>query len=364
MNASVKWWLGVVATVAAACGVRGGEISLEQAEKAVGNWVARGGGFGTFAGGSEISGKTWEDGETGAKLHVLRLGGNGFAVTTADDGLEPIVAFGDGVADWLDDEEHPFHALLKADLALRTGGGSMARKGVGSAAARAQWADLLGEGTPGTRAAGNGTVWISEVRHGAMLKTAWNQQKNTYGNYRYNLYLPYKSFLKAKQPREGTGTSGALVVDCQGDWQLRQREEGAVKTLWLESKHGSAKTMLAQVETATATVTNTWWDAYAGQDGTGGAWVTEVGTVGGEYEFRAFVNAGRAYWEEGKEGILRLWTAPCSAPEQKTLLAETETGGGDALETFGARRWRRGAIWTEGDETVACENGKVKRLGK
>ena len=333
MNASVKWWLGVAAAVAAACGARGGDISLEQAEKAVGNWVARGGGFGAFAGDGGVSGKTWEDGETGAKLHVLRLGGNGFAVTTADDGLEPIVAFGEGGADWLEDEGHPFHALLKADLAL------------------------------GTWVGGNGTGWISEVRHGAMLQTAWNQQKNTYGNYRYNLYLPYKTVAKAKQPRGGAGASGGLVVDRQGDWLLRQKGEGAAKTLWLESKHGTAKAMLARVETATATVTNTWWDAYAGPDGTGGAWVTEVGTVGGEHEFRAFVNAGRAYWEEGKEGMLRLWTAPCSSPEEKTLLAETETVGGD-VETFGARRWRRGAIWTEGDETVACENGKVKRLGK
>lgn len=49
---------------------------------------------------------------------------------------------------------------------------------------------MLGKRT-GARAAGNGQGIIQDIRHGAMLTTIWNQQKNTVGNYRYNMYLPY-----------------------------------------------------------------------------------------------------------------------------------------------------------------------------
>ena len=64
---------------------RGNEITVDQAETAVGNWIARGGAFGRLSGGGELTGETFVDSETGAKMHVVRVPSRGFAVTSADD---------------------------------------------------------------------------------------------------------------------------------------------------------------------------------------------------------------------------------------------------------------------------------------
>ena len=98
------------------------EITVEQAEVAVGNWIAKGGGFGKLTGGVGVSGKTLEDPDTGAKMHVVRVPGKGFVVTSADDGIEPIVLFSDGGdGELVAQEGNPAWDLLRWDLAARAG---------------------------------------------------------------------------------------------------------------------------------------------------------------------------------------------------------------------------------------------------
>jgi uncharacterized repeat protein (TIGR02543 family) len=156
---------------------------------------------------------------------------------------------------------------------------------------------------------------------------------------------------------------GETVVDRQGGWRLVQADEGSAKALYLETIGDGARTQLAAVETPSATVTNVYWDEYAGWDEASGkavgAEVERVDTVAGEYEFRAFVNGGQAYWEDEEGGTARLWTAPCKVPGAKKLLAQTAAAG--AGSAFGARPWRSGASWREDGKTVTSENGIVQR---
>ena len=98
-----------------------GEITLGQAEAAVGNWIAQGGGFGKLAGGGGVSGKTLEDFDTGAKMHFVRVLGKGFVVTSADDGIEPIILFSEGGnGEFVAEAGHPVWDLLRRDIAART----------------------------------------------------------------------------------------------------------------------------------------------------------------------------------------------------------------------------------------------------
>ena len=135
----------------------------------------------------------------------------------------------------------------------------------------------------------------------------------------------------------GTCPAAEMVLDRQGGWKVVQSDEGNVATLFLVQTSEETRTRLASVELPTATVTNSFWDEYAGWDeATGrpvGAMVTRVDTVGAEFRFQAFVNDGQVYWEDRTDGVARFWRAPCRAPDEKTLLAEeaTDEGGGQGV---------------------------------
>ena len=166
------------------------------------------------------------------------------------------------------------------------------------------------------------------------------------------------------------GTCPETVLDRQGDWEVVQADDGAVKTLFLEKSDGTARTPLARVEVPSATVTNVYWDEFAGwnaQSGKAvGGMVTNVETVAGEFTFRAFVNDGAVYWEDRADGVVRLWTVPCKAPETKTLLAASDAGDVWGTSAFGVEPWNRGAAWTEagpeGETMAVFENGATTRL--
>jgi hypothetical protein len=114
-----KWRLGFLGVLAWAGMAAGTEITLEQAETAVGNWIARGGAFGKLVGNAEVSGETFEDPDTGVRMHVVRIPGKGFAVTSADDGIEPIILFSEGDTDFIAEEGNPMWDLLRWDLEAR-----------------------------------------------------------------------------------------------------------------------------------------------------------------------------------------------------------------------------------------------------
>ena len=122
------------------------EVTLRQAETAVGNWIAQGGGFGKLAGGCGVFGKTLEDPDTGAKMHFVRVPGKGYVVTSADDGIEPVLLFSDGGdADFIAEEGRPVWDLLRWDIAARAAALTEERNGGrrSESSARAKWAALL-----------------------------------------------------------------------------------------------------------------------------------------------------------------------------------------------------------------------------
>ena len=173
-----KQWMGWVAAVTVAGSAVAAEITLEQAETAVGNWIARGGAFGKLAGQAEVAGETFVDSDTGAKMHVVRVPGKGFAVTSADDGIEPIILFSDGDGAFVAEEGNPLWDLLRWDLAAREkaleeeeGKGSLERKGARSggnaAAAREKWRALLGGGAA-TACRQRGSPWVLVEMDGSL----------------------------------------------------------------------------------------------------------------------------------------------------------------------------------------------------
>jgi formylglycine-generating enzyme required for sulfatase activity len=168
----------------------------------------------------------------------------------------------------------------------------------------------------------------------------------------------------------GAAQSAEVVLDRQGGWEVVQSEEGNTAALFLVRRSDGERTRLAEVEVPTATVTNSYWDEYAGWDEAAGrdvgGMVERVDTVAAEYRFRAFVNDGAVYWEDRADGVARLWTAPCKTPEAKMLLAAGDAGEAWGTSTFDAEPWNRGAAWREASadgETMAIfENGETKRV--
>lgn len=138
----------------------------------------------------------------------------------------------------------------------------------------------------------------------------------------------------------GAGTP-ATVASRQGAWQLVQTDDGSGKALSLE-RIGGGSTQLSRVEIPAATATNVYRDAWAG-----GAVVTNVSALGADFQFQAFVNGGRAYWEDWADGESRLWSAPCDAPEKKTLLASAPNAAGPWSGVFHAEPHLRGARWAQ-----------------
>lgn len=194
-----KLWMAFLALLSLGMASPGREITLEQAETAVCNWAARGGGFGEFSGAHGLSGDTFVDPDTGVAMHVVRLPGKGFAVTSADDGIEPVILFSDGDADaFAAEDENPLWELLRRDLAVRRkgleeGGGAVrkvAGGGDAAASARAKWAALLSGGdTPQKRGNGVADSQVGSIRCRPLLETSWNQTEGSHGG-AYNLYTP------------------------------------------------------------------------------------------------------------------------------------------------------------------------------
>ena len=187
------------------------EITLQQAERAVGNWIAGGGGFGKLAGGGSVSGKTLEDPDTGAKMHVVRVPGKGFVVTSADDGIEPVILFSEGGGDeFVAEAGCPVWDLLRWDIAARTaalaeekernGSGRLRLRSAGvsdggsqtKSSPKEQWAALLpAKGDRESNAVGLPENKVWSVRRRPLLTTRWYQTEGTYGGI-YNMYTPGK----------------------------------------------------------------------------------------------------------------------------------------------------------------------------
>ena len=182
------FFLGTGAALAA-------EITAQQAETAVTHWLARGGApLGASVGQKVQESVVYAD-DTGAPLfHVVRVAEGGFVVTSADDTVEPIIAFsGNGGA--LADESAPLLDVLRHDLLLRKSvqASKLSSRKVlsleSASSATAAWAALLDDGVA---LKSTGLSAISDVRVAPLVQSKWNQKTvggvNTYNRFTPNNY--------------------------------------------------------------------------------------------------------------------------------------------------------------------------------
>ena len=96
------------------------EVSTNDAARAASAWVDRGYAMGRLPSGRAVAGvDEVEDPATGAKLLVARFEGGGYVVLSADDLVDPVIAFSETGSGLDLDEGNPFWALLRSDIAAR-----------------------------------------------------------------------------------------------------------------------------------------------------------------------------------------------------------------------------------------------------
>jgi len=95
------------------------EVSPERARRAVGNWLERDHKpLGARLGKRVRDSVTYRDAANEPLFHVVRLEGGGFVVTSADDGIAPIIAFSES-GEFSGSKDSPLWALLHNDLGQR-----------------------------------------------------------------------------------------------------------------------------------------------------------------------------------------------------------------------------------------------------
>ena len=202
---------GLLGTFAVVFTANAVEITAEQAADAVQAWIDEGASFGYLSGAEVASSDTATVPESGARLHVVKLAGGGFVVTSTDDLVDPVLAFSPTGDDLVQDDANPLWALLSGDIAAREAAAGVVRggavpRGMRSAAsvstpAQIRWADLLERAAarkdtsasasrPRPRAA---VTTLSDSRVEPFVASLWNQ--GTHNNYSsgspcYNYYTP------------------------------------------------------------------------------------------------------------------------------------------------------------------------------
>ena len=185
------------------------EVSTDDAARAAAAWVDRGYAMGKLPASRAVAAvDEVEDPDSGARLLVAKFDGGGFVVLSADDLVDPVLAFSE-TGDGLDpDENNPFWSLLRGDIAAREaaagvdrgstakGGaatrGASARRSREPTAAQRKWAALLGD--EGSNLQKSGTLSApSDLRVDSFVATRWNQSTvytsgTTYDCYNY--YTP------------------------------------------------------------------------------------------------------------------------------------------------------------------------------
>lgn len=198
----LKQWAASVSLAACMCGNLGAaEITAKQAVTAVRNWRARefaplGAALGTTVRGVSTLTNAFDKTPV---FHVVTLEGGGYVVTSADDGILPVIAFskvGGGAVE----ADSPLYAMLTRDLAGRKSAAAVRRAPRGHLAVpkardpespEAQWAELLDE---------RGGIMlkslssVSDTRVSPLVQSHWGQSTvgGFWGNYPcYNYYTPY-----------------------------------------------------------------------------------------------------------------------------------------------------------------------------
>lgn len=188
-------------------------VTADLARRAVGNWLKTDPALGCRLGSAPDAVKTCRA-ANGAEFHVVRLEGGGFAVTSGDTEIEPIIAFSSS-GDLEENPDNPLWAVLFRDLARR----SVLRQPRAAAAEEdgavavdpaTKWAALLTEqagADPTKQAAGRSSV--SDLRVAPLLKTKWSQEdaaNSGNGAPCYNYYTP------SHYPCGCVATAGAQIM--------------------------------------------------------------------------------------------------------------------------------------------------------
>ena len=106
------------------------EITSEQASAAVQAWVDEGSALGRRFGAVTTS-RTLST-SSGARLHVVMFAEGGFAVTPADDRIDPVIAFLPSGDELVQDGANPLWVLLSGDIEARARAAGMASESSGS----------------------------------------------------------------------------------------------------------------------------------------------------------------------------------------------------------------------------------------
>ncbi len=182
------------------------EVSTSDAAIAAKTWVDLGRSMGKIPTDRAVASvEAIEDPSSGARLLVAKFDGGGFVVMSADDLVDPVISFsatGDGIDV---NDNNPYWALLRGDIAAREAAAGVARGNASSSrllasssgaktAAQGKWAELLaGSGASGRSRLLAAAVTPSDVRVDSFVATRWNQSThNNYSNGKncYNYYTP------------------------------------------------------------------------------------------------------------------------------------------------------------------------------
>ncbi len=194
----MRWFRKIALCGMVALSARGTEISPEEAGTAVQNWADRGFSMGKLSGRTVASAEALSDPETGAAFRIVKFDGGGFVVTTADDRVDPIVAFSETGDALRPDDGNPFWALVRGNVAAREAAAGMARSGDGAVrsrkrvlsgpdsspmptASQRRWAQLLDRAPDGEaaalrkRGAVSGRSSVSDIRVDSFVASRWGQ---------------------------------------------------------------------------------------------------------------------------------------------------------------------------------------------
>lgn len=215
--------LCALAAMAASMGAFAVEVTPDQAQTAVRNWIRKNPRPMTaqFATGNGEAKTFAKDGKT--LFHVVQLDGGGFVVTSGDTKISPIVAFSDG-GTFNADSRNPLFALLLRDIGDRMAGlKRAANKPAGQARLLAapsgsagmetvterEWNELLDD-TPKARLLSvNASSSLSDVRVEPIVKSEWDQ--STWG-YRQGAPDVYNYYTKNHVVCGCVATAGAQIM--------------------------------------------------------------------------------------------------------------------------------------------------------
>ena len=210
MKKSLHIFLGIALALSA----RATEITDSEASAAVQAWMAEESTLGRKHG--TVSSCETLSTPSGARLHVVRLAGGGFAVTPTDDRIDPIIAFVPSGVSLVQNSANPLWALLSGDIEAReraagvSSGEKSAKRTLlaaspaGGMVSRAQerWAALLGRPSPSstgkrTLLAAKAPGGPTDIRVDSFVESQWSQGAHNNkkigeeGNLNcYNYYTP------------------------------------------------------------------------------------------------------------------------------------------------------------------------------